>query len=540
MTPRDSGLHSLLMKPAVPSLQRLVTDRRFGIENLVSIANKERGVVPFHFNRMQDDYWKHRTNHDIVVKARQLGFSSLPLGEFLLEALCAPNTKVGIIAHEDTLATKLMSVVKFFWESMPEIIIVDGNEVETVRAFKIGEYSQHVISWPELGSEIRCGTAGSIKFGRGTPLHRVLATEVAFWDPYTAEGVLAAVESAMPTGGRIVLESTANGAAGVFYSRYQAAKQGDSIYKAHFYDWSWDPTYRYERGNPDVHTDDAGELTPTPDEEAVVLKLGLDEDQLRFRRTKQKTLGDMVVQEYAEDDTTAFIVQGASIFDRKVVDDAIVGCRLPVRRLAHADVWQSPIAGVRYIVGVDVSSGYGLDPEMGEATRRKLRLDYSAAIVINQATLEHVATLHGTWDTKDLGERIVELAILYNNALLAVEANGAGDSVLNTVVNQCGYTNIYYSQSPQNGATGKWGWWTDKASKPMMVDEFRQLLESGAFKTYDVRLLAECRTYSKLSPVKVGALPGAHDDIVSAAMIACIVRAVAPRWGTATITRRFG
>ena len=535
----DSGKRSLLVRAKLPALERLVKDRRFAVENLLSIPTKDRGVVPFHFNRVQDDYWNKRTNHDVVVKARQMGFSSLILAEYLMEALCVPNTKVGIIAHEDTLATKLMSIIKFFWESIPEVIIIDGQEVQTVRAFKVGEYAQHVVTWPEIGSEVRAGTAGSIKFGRGTPLHRVLATEVAFWDQYTAESVLAAVESAMPTGGRIVLESTANGAAGVFYSRYQESKQGDSIYKAHFYDWSWDPNYRYERGSTDVHPEDSGELVPTPEEEAAIIRMKLDEDQLRFRRTKQKTLGDMVVQEYAEDDVTAFIVQGTSIFDRQVIDSYIGLCRPAIRRLAHADVWQSPIPGVRYIIGVDVSSGYGIDPDQSEATRRKLKLDYSAAVVINQGTLEHVATLHGTWDTKSLGERVVELAKLYNNALLAIEANGPGDSVLNTVVNQCGYLNIYYSQSPQSGLPGKWGWWTDKQTRPMMVDEFRQLLESGAFRTFDIRLLAECRTFAKLSPVRVGALPGAHDDIIIAAMIACIVRAVAPRWGTAAITKRF-
>ena len=528
----------LIAHASMPALERLVKDRRYAIENLLSISTKDRGIVPFKFNRVQDHYWAHRSNHDIVVKARQMGFSSIICAEYLMEALCVPNTRVGIIAHEDALAIKLMNAIKFFWESIPEIIIIDGVEVQTIRNFRIGEYSQHVLTWPEIGSEIRAGTAGSVKFGRGTPLHRVLATEVAFWDPYSADNVLAAVESAMPSGGRIVLESTANGAAGMFYSRYQSAKKGDSLYRPHFYNWSWDPTYRLPRGSEEAHEADRGELVPTTEEEAIILKLKLDEEQLRFRRTKRKTLSDLVAQEYAEDDITAFIIQGTSLFDREIIDSYIPLCRPPVRRLSHAEVWSSPLPGARYIIGVDVSSGYGIDPSSSEASRRKLRLDYSAAVVINAGTLEHVATLHGTWDTKELGTRIVELAKLYNDALLAVEANGPGDSVLNTVVNQCGYTNIYYAQSPQSGTTGKWGWWTDKNSKPMMVDEFRQLLESGAFHTLDERLLGECRTYAKLSPTKVGALPGAHDDLLSAAMIACIVRAQAPRFGTATITRR--
>lgn len=523
---------------SLPALERLIRDRRYAIETLFSIQTKNRGVIPFKFNRVQDHYWRNRSNHDIVLKPRQMGFTSLVVGEYTMEALCVPNTKVGIIAHSDQLATEIMDMVHFFWESIPDVVVIDGVEVETVRRFRVGDYSSHVVSWPELGSSIRVGTAGSIKFGRGVPLHRVLCTEVAFWDSSIADAVLAAVESAMPINGRIVLESTANGAAGMFNSIYQGAKMGANIYKPHFYPWTWDNSYRIPRGSDLAHESDRDEIVPTPQEEATVLRLGLDEEQLRFRRTKQKTLKGLEVQEFAEDDVTAFIVGGTSLFDNKTVQDALTSCRDPLRRVNGADVWQSPIPGQRYIIGVDVSSGYGLDPADPASSRRKLKLDYSAAVVLNQGTMEHVATLHGAWNTKELAERVVTLAKFYNDALLAIEANGPGESVLNTVVNQLGYYNIYYAQRPDTGTTGKWGWWTDVRTKPMMVDEFRTLLEAGAFRTYDARLLGECRTYAQLSPVKVGALPGSHDDIISAAMIACVVRAQAPRLGSAAIVSR--
>ena len=536
---RDPSVLSIA-RGTIPAMERLIRDRRYAIESLLQIANKQRGIVPFKFNRVQNDYWNKRSNHDIVLKARQMGFTSVIVAEYFMEALCVPNTKVGIIAHSDNLATEIMDMVHFFWESMPDVIVIDGVEVETLRRFRVGDYSAHLVSWPELGSSIRVGTAGSIKFGRGVPLHRVLCTEVAFWDSSIADAVLSAIESAMPINGRIVLESTANGAAGLFHSIYKDAKTGESLYKPHFYPWTWDSTYRLPRGSENAHQDDRNEIEPTPDEESTVIRLNLDEDQLRFRRTKQKTLRGLEVQEFAEDDITAFIVGGQSIFDSKTIDAAIRGCRDALHRTHGAEIWQSPIPGQRYIIGVDVSSGYGLDPANQDARMKRLKLDYSAAVILNQGTMEHVATLHGAWNTKTLAERIVTLAKYYNDALLAIEANGPGESVLNTVVNQLGYYNIYYSQQPQQGITGKWGWWTDVRTKPMMVDEFRSLLEAGAFRTYDARLLGECRTYAQLSPIRVGALPGSHDDILSAAMIACVVRAQAPRFGSATIIHRVG
>ena len=517
-------------------VKQLLLDKRWLIENLLSIPNKDGRIVPFKFNRLQDDYWKKRTRRDIILKARQLGFTSMILADFLMDALMNKNFKVVLLAQDDVFATSLIRRCKMFWESMPKVVRIEGYVVRTVKNLETQHYSDHLITWPEIGSAIQAGTSGSTKFGRGDTIHRVLASEVAFWDEMVAESTLIAVESALPEDSRMVIECTANGASGTFYDRYQSAKLRETLYVPHFYHWGWDDEYKRAPDADDVHHDDRV-YVPTEAEQRLMVRLSLSDDQVRFRRTMARTLKEKLLQEFPEDDITCFLVSGSTIFDQDNITFLIGRCRDPIWELRGLKQWQKAIPSEKYIIGADVSTAYGVDPTMKESQRKRLRLDYSAAVVLNMKTLEHVATLHGTWDSKSFADRLYELAVEYNKAFLVVEANGPGDSVLNTIVNQHNYHNIYYRIDTMTRTANRWGWWTDKASKPRMVDEFRGVLESGAFSTNDKRLLEEARMFAKLSPSSVGAPAGCHDDILMAAMMAVAVRGQVPRMGI-TISRR--
>jgi len=523
-------------------IREFIRDRKRIIENLFSIVSKEGQILPFKMNPLQTHYWENRTQWDIILKARQMGFTSLILAEFLADALFTPNLKVVLIGQDDEFAKGMIRKVKFYWESLPELVRIDGMKVATPkREFEVGSYSDHLITWPSLGSSIQAGTSGSTKFGRGETVHRVLASEVAFWDETTASGILIAVESAMPPSGRFVQECTANGASGTFFEGYMAAKSRKSTYTPHFYVWPWDNEYRFPEGSPQVLAEDRGKLEYTPEEELIAQKLGLDEEQVRWRRHRQRNLGEKFPQEFPEDDMTCFLLSGSTIFDQDTIENLIGRCREPLltRESGNVRIWQTRLPASRYIIGVDVATGYGLDPAISAEKRKKLRLDYSAAIVMNAKTLEHVATLHGNWDIDTCAELVVELAKEYNNALIAVEANGPGDSVLNSIVNKLNYHNIYWQESPQDKSIKRWGWWSDQASKPRMISEMKVAINSGAFVTWDEKLLGECRIFSKLTPTKVGALPGGHDDLVMAAGVAIAVRNEAPVLdGGLLITRR--
>ncbi len=63
--------------------------RRF-IEVLLVVENKQRQIVPFIYNPIQDDADKTSTGHDIWVKPAHVGFSTERIANRLVDTLTNP------------------------------------------------------------------------------------------------------------------------------------------------------------------------------------------------------------------------------------------------------------------------------------------------------------------------------------------------------------------------------------------------------------------------------------------------------------------
>jgi hypothetical protein len=103
--------------------------------------------------------------------------------------------------------------------------------------------------FPRLDCEYRVATSADVNAGRGLTIHNLHCSEVARWlrEP---EEALASLRAAVPVDGDIILESTPNGAAGVFYEEWQRATE--TGYTRHFFPWWYDDEYRDKAGFVDV------------------------------------------------------------------------------------------------------------------------------------------------------------------------------------------------------------------------------------------------------------------------------------------------
>jgi len=107
----------------------------------------------------------------------------------------------------------------------------------------------------------------------------------------------------VPPDGVIIIETTAKGARGWFWSEWV---DEDSIWDKRWWTWNLQPEYVYP-----AYSD----LVYTPDEEAIVAKLGLTPEQVAFRRFKIKEIGERSFRElYPEDDVSCFLLSGAQFF----------------------------------------------------------------------------------------------------------------------------------------------------------------------------------------------------------------------------------
>jgi len=212
-------------------------DREWRLSNLYQIVDKYGDAVVFEPNETQQQLLDAKTRRDIILKARQLGVTTLACINALDDCLFNSNQRAGIIAHTlDDAKTIFQTKVKFPYESLPE-------EIRTLMPAKSDRADTLTF---DNGSEIsvrtgyRSGTLQSLhisEFGKICAKYPDRAKEII-------TGAIPAAEK-----GRITIESTAEGQDGYFYDMTMDAMQkatkpqGPKDFRFHFYPWFSNPEY---------------------------------------------------------------------------------------------------------------------------------------------------------------------------------------------------------------------------------------------------------------------------------------------------------
>lgn len=174
---------------------------------------------------------------------------------------------------------------------------------------------------------------------------------------------------------------------------------------------------------------------------------------------------------------------------------------------APVQIWVMPDPQHRYCIGADVAEGL----EHG---------DFSDASVLDANTGELVAKWHGHIPPREFAAQLDRLGRFYNCALIGCEANNHGISTLDALRN-LEYPRLFRKRSlgeTTKKITVKWGWHTNRQSKPKMIDALDQSIRDGAITIYDRHTLGELRTYVRDEKGKLHGSP--HDDRVISLAIA--------------------
>ena len=460
-----------------------ITVRDFLISSLLRVRSKSRGLVQLRPNRAQQEFSRTCTNRNIVLKARQMGITTYVATRFFIQTITRPGTMTVQVAHDQESAEDIFKIVHRFWENLPEAM----KRGALIRS----RANVRQMVFPRLDSEYRVATAADVNAGRGLTIHNLHCSEVARWlrDPGEA---LASLRAAVPNDGDIVLESTPNGAGGVFYEEWQHANE--TGYTRHFFPWWYDGEYR----------DNSGEIcidALTPEEEDLVRRAGLNDAQIAWRRTNRAQLRGLAAQEYAEDPVSCFRASGECVFELEAIERALTSSSKPanVRDNGRLTIWFDPRPERLYIIGVDPAGG-GTDG------------DYACAQVIDRKTAMQCAELHGHYSPREMALKSIELARMYNEALLVVERNNHGHGVLANL-RAAGYENVFRDGSQD-------GWLTSAVTKPAMIENLAAGLAIKPELFQSERLLAECRTFIRRADGGSGGISGSHDDCVMAMAIA--------------------
>jgi hypothetical protein len=458
------------------------------ISKMLKIRIKKGGLRYLKLNRAQQEYSRRCSKRNIVLKARQLGITTYIAARYFMQTITRPGTLTVQVAHNDDSAQAIFNIVHRFWEKLPNKRVHQGALVKS-------RSNVRQIVFPKLDSEYRVETADD-NAGRGLTIHNLHCSEVARW-PRGARDTLASLRAAVVPDGEIVLESTANGASGIFYEEWQSAKE--TSYTQHFFPWWYEPSYKEETKEISAPV--------TEEEEDLIERHGLSSEQIEWRRTRWQVLRGLAGQEYAEDPVSCFLASGECVFEMEAIEAAAAKAGHPVetRDNGRMLIWLPPNrkGQSQYIIGVDTAGG-GSDG------------DYACAQVIERALGLQCAELRGHFPPFELARRVAALGREYGNALIAVERNNHGYGVL-AHLKDLRYENIF-----QQG--GQEGWLTSVVTRPAMIENLAGMLMAQPDLFHSPQMLGEMRTFVRHADGHGAADEGAHDDCVMAIAIAMAVR----------------
>lgn len=475
------------------------------IQSLLSIQNKHRLKVPFKFNKAQADLASHWTGREIILKSRQQGMSSAILAAGYVLCAFTEGYSFVVVSQELGATKRLLDRVRYYHEQLPE-------ELRP----RLSRDNRGEMRFPDTGSTLFIGTAGSSRFGRGDTIHFVHFSEPAFYDAIIGKDLVTGLSEAVPSDGWISYESTPNGRSGLFWDACQAAQREGSPFKLRFYPWWWADEYK--------STDKRYMGAPLSEvEEALVLRHHLNMEQITWRRGKIAAMeitnpgkGEVTFrQEYPSDPVSCFLASGACFFPSTAIDRHLLRVVPPIMEEdSGLWVWRSYNPGHRYVVVLDPSEGI-------EAERESDAGDYSGLAVLDAHSGEIVAGMRRRVDVTTLAGIGLEVAKRYGQALLGLESTGMGIALVSKVA-EAGYSNVYCHRMADG--TYKMGFPTNSQTRPLVLQDFYDGLRDGGLTLYDERIVDEASSFVRKPNGRIEASAGAHDDLLFSAMIAWHLR----------------
>ena len=215
-------------------------DPLWRLNNLYTIVDERGRRVPFRMNTAQDRFYREQHGRDIILKARQLGFTTLKCLEMLDACMFYPDISAGIIAHNlDDAHAFFDNKIKFPYDNLDEGI----REANPAQKDREGSLKFRNNSGLRVGTSLRSGT-----------LHYLLISEYGkscAQYPKKAKEIRTGALNAIQPGLNVCIESTAEGREGDFYNKCQEAEKRLIMgreptpmqFKFHFFPWHEDPKY---------------------------------------------------------------------------------------------------------------------------------------------------------------------------------------------------------------------------------------------------------------------------------------------------------
>lgn len=514
-----------------------IFDAKQYIESFLYIRTKEGRLELLKLNPSQEKLHRALAEQDaagkpmraIVLKARQLGFSTYTEARIFHASATAENVNSLILAHLDSSTAELFAKEALFYDCLPEPLRPMRARANDAQIYfdNPDKNSRRRAKHQGLRSRITCNTAGSGSgVGRGATIQNLHCSEFAFWRGNKAQTLLGLIQ-AVPAqrGTMIIIESTANGFED-FQKLWAAAEAGENDFVPVFSPWQENGEYRMPAPPGTVWSEKELELKQ---------RLGLDDEQLAWRRwcIRNNCGGDerRFRQEYPSTPEEAFLTSGTGVFDNEVIMARVRAAPEPVSRgRFEYDYDGLRISNIRWCDAMDgeiviYDPPRELTPYVVGADTAGEGSDRFVAQVLCNTTGAQAAVLRQAGGEIDWTRQVYCLGVWYNKALVGIESNFT--SYPQRELERLGYTNFYQRERYDTAAhkfTDAYGFATTPKTRPVIISGLVDVMRSEPELVTDAQTLREMLTFIRSDAGRPEAAAGEHDDHVMALAIAHAIR----------------
>ena len=432
----------------------------------IKIIHPDRGEIQFIPYEYQFELLDilQMDRYIVGLWSRQSGKTTIVGAYCLWYAMFHENKVVGIVSNKESSAKMILARMKKMYEALP-----------TWLKPGVTEYQKTGISF-DNGTKIVISATSEDAF-RGESINILVCDEFAFVPGGQAEAFWAANYPTISASkeAKIVIISTPNGLFNIFHRIYQDAEL---------------------KKNSFTPTKVAWEKVP-----------GRDDDWAAEQRAN---LGD---RQFAQEFAVEFIGSTNTLIEPRVLEVILQQDELHEyddlgKRLR---IWEKPLKGAQYILGVDPAKGTGEN----FSAIQVLRMDS-----INPIKLQQVAVFHDNMtDVYTFADIIDRLSQFYNRGYILIENNGEGSAVVNRVWWTHENESLVNSGSKEKKLGIRSTGGEKKGTKPKAALLMKKLIEDGSLKLVDDLTLRELGSFIEERGRFFG--KDTHDDLVHALFWAC-------------------
>lgn len=541
----DADIAAMSEAEQIAYIKAHLSDVWWRLNNLYKIVNEEGELVTFRMRPAQRELFKNMHYRNIILKARQLGFST-GIDIYLLDqALFNKNLSCGIIAQDLPAAGEIFSTkISIPFDNLPAWLRATF-QINTRREGANGGHIEFA-----HGSKIRVST--SFRSGTVQRLHISEHGKICAKYPAKAKEVRTGTLNAIKDGCIVFIESTAEGVGGDFHTMSTRAMDLGQLklpltsqdYKFHFFAWWQDPKYQTSVPAGGLRLSKYHQEYFAAVEQAMAITL-LDEQKQWYIRKEIEQQEEMK-QEFPSTPSEAFLTSGRRVFAAINVMQAEGQCQSPLlvydiepvtgkrtkvqalragnaeelqrTLLNHLLVWELPDPDEDYAIGGDVAEGLE-------------NRDRSSFDVVKKSTGEQVAHWFGYLDAELFAQLMAHVGRWYNTAFIGPERNNHGHAVIQKLREVYPHRSIYseqYLDRDHDDETPKLGWLTTAQSKPVIIEGLKSLLRENASGVRWIGTINELNTYVYDARGRMNAQTGCFDDQVMSYAIAQEMRARMP------------